>query len=73
VLNVTGWLGSIFGLIGSLLLAINTSFSGWGFVAFLFSNAAWLFYGVKTKTWSIVSMQVGFTATSLIGIYRWMA
>ncbi|MGZ8151598.1 MAG: hypothetical protein ACXW1W_00410 [Methylococcaceae bacterium] len=72
MLSVIGWFGSLTGLLGSLLLALNNELSGWGFVVFLVSNAAWLFYGVQTKTWSMVAMQIGFTATSLLGIWRWM-
>jgi hypothetical protein len=72
LVNVMAWFGSIAGLIGSLLLAVNAEYSGWGFVAFLVSNAAWFYYGVKTKTWSMCVMQIGFTLTSILGIYRWM-
>jgi hypothetical protein len=67
-----GWVGSIFGLIGSLLLALNTSYSGYGFLAYLGSNFAWLYHGVKTRTWALVVMQVGFTLTSLVGLRNWV-
>jgi hypothetical protein len=70
--EIIGWFGSITGLIGGLLLALNAPYSGWGFVAFLLSNTAWLSHGIRTKTWSLVAMQVGFTATSLLGVWRWM-
>jgi hypothetical protein len=72
MLKAVGWFGSVTGLLGSLILALNTSFSGWGFVAFLLSNAAWLTYGIKTRTWSMVAMQIGFTATSTLGVWRWL-
>jgi hypothetical protein len=71
-INGVAWFGSIIGLLGSLLFALNNDFSGWGFVAFLVSNTAWLFYGVQTKTWSLCIMQIGFTFTSILGIYRWI-
>ena len=72
MLTLVGWTGSIAGLIGSLLLALNNSYSGWGFVGFLISNAAWFYYGIRTKTWSMVMMQVGFTGTSILGVWQWM-
>lgn len=71
-LTVVGWLGSISGLVGSALLAVNTPFSGYGFLAFLFSNACWFTHGIVTRTWPLVAMQLGFTATSLVGVYRWL-
>jgi len=66
------WLGSVLGLIGAFLLALNTALSGFGWVAFIGSNAAWIAYGCRTRTWSLVTMQVGFTATSMLGIWRWL-
>ena len=44
-ISCVAWFGSFTGLLGSLLLALQSEVSGWGFVVFLVSNAAWLFYG----------------------------
>jgi drug/metabolite transporter (DMT)-like permease len=66
------WIGCIFGVAGAFLLATRTRYSGWGFVLFLVSNLAWGWYGVLTKTESMIIMQVAFTATSLLGIWRWV-
>lgn len=65
------WSGAILGLVGSLLLALNVHVSGYGFVAFLASNLCWLVFGIKSRAWGLVTMQVGFTLTSLMGIYNW--
>ncbi len=37
------WAGATMGITGATLLATNTSFSGWGWIAFLGSNLAWIF------------------------------
>jgi len=71
-LVIAGWIGSVLGLIGSLLLALHNDYSGFGFVAFLGSNVAWFYHGIRTGTWSMVIMQIGFTATSLLGVVKWM-
>ena len=68
-----GWVGSILGLIGAALLALNFEYSGYGWFAFLASNVAWIAYGLRTKTRSLLTMQLGFTLTSIIGLYRWLA
>lgn len=67
------WFGSLTGLIGAAILALNTSFSGWGFAAFLASNFAWIAFGLANRSWGLVTMQVGFTATSILGMYRWLS
>ena len=66
------WCGSLTGLAGAALLATNSSWSGYGFLLFLVSNVAWITYAIKTRMWSMITMQVGFTATSLLGISRWI-
>lgn len=64
--------GCITGIIGALLLALNNEASRWGFVFFLASNFCWLAFGLALGIGGMVWMQVAFTVTSLLGIYRWL-
>lgn len=66
------WLGSVTGLLGAGLLALNSSISGYGFIAFLISNCCWIAFGISIRSRPMIAMQAGFTATSLVGIYRWL-
>lgn len=66
------WLGCLFGLAGAFVLAMNASYSGWGFVLFLLSNGFMITYGLITKARGIILMQLGFTATSAIGAANWL-
>ncbi len=70
--NALEWAGCATGLLGAWLLALNNRLSGWGFAAFLVSNVLWIAFGVATGAAGLVVMQVGFTATSLLGMYRWL-
>lgn len=65
-------LASAFGLAGTTLLAFNGKRAGWGFVAFLASNAGWLAFSFAGGHWFMFAQQVGFTITSLIGIWTWL-
>jgi hypothetical protein len=71
LVNIVGWIGSVLGLAGSLIVALNTPYSGYGFLVYLGSNFAWLYHGVKTQTWALVVMQIGFTTTSFLGLWNW--
>lgn len=71
-LEILQWLGCITGVAGSLLLALNTRYSGWGFALFLISNVFWAAYGMQTSAFGLLAMQGVFTITSLIGIQRWL-
>lgn len=66
------WIGGAFGVLGALLLALNNRLSGWGFVSFLPSNVCWIAFGIMTNAPGLIFMQAAFTATGLLGIYRWM-
>jgi len=72
VLNLLEWTGCAFGLIGAAMLALNNKYSGWGFVAFLISNGFWIAFGIQTQTMGLILMQVGFTITSLMGVWNWL-
>jgi hypothetical protein len=65
-----GWIACGFALAGSLLLAVRCRVSAWGWVGFLLSNLAWIAYAIATGTWNLLAQNLGFTVTSLIGIYR---
>ncbi len=65
------WMGSCLGILGALVLAMNTGASRYGWLMFLLSNAFWIFYAWRRKIQSLLIMQLVFTSTSLIGISRW--
>lgn len=57
---------------GALMLALNNQTSGYGFVAFLASNVCWLIFGWLTSAPGLVVMQLVFSVTSGLGIWRWL-
>lgn len=72
MLEVLEWSGTATGILGALLLAMNNRWSGWGFAAFLTSNGFWVAYGIQAQAAGLVTMQIVFTVTSLIGVWRWL-
>lgn len=64
-------LAAITGLLGAWFVADDDGkAAGWGFVAFLASNAAWIAVGYMSGLWGLIAQQVGFTALSLRGIWK---
>ncbi len=72
MMEILEWAGCATGLCGAAMLALNNRYSGWGFVLFLVSNVAWIFFGLLSHAAGMGVMQVGFTATSLMGIWKWL-
>ncbi len=65
-------ISALMGMIGALLLATRSRYAGWAFVLWLISNVGWIIFGAGNQHWFFIVQQVVFTATSLIGIYRWL-
>lgn len=64
------WIGCGFGLLGAALLALNCRVSRYGWLAFLAANAAMLVFAVDHAAYGLLAQQIGFSLTSILGIYR---
>lgn len=72
VISVTKWTGTLFGVTGATLIALNLPISGWGFILFLVSSVSWTVAGVTMRDNSLILLNGGFTAINLLGVYRWL-
>ena len=70
--TVMQWTGCALGIAGSIALARNDRYSGWGFVAYLASNAAWLAYGYASDIPALTLQHLVFAAISTFGVWRWL-
>lgn len=65
-------LSAALGLLGAILLASRSRWAGWAFVAWLISNIGWIVFGAGHQHWFFIAQQVGFTVTSVLGIWNWL-
>ncbi len=67
------WLGTVAGIAGALLIALNVggTIVGIGFIFFAVS-AAWVVAGWRMGEPSLVAMHGVFLAINLLGIWRWL-
>lgn len=65
-------LSASLGLLGALLLATKSRYSGLAFVAWFVSNLGWLIFGARNAHWFFFVQQIGFTFTSVLGIWNWL-
>jgi hypothetical protein len=70
MLSLLEWTGCGLGLLGALLLATNSRVSKYGWVAFLGANVAMIGLALGIGREGLLLQQVGFLATSALGIYR---
>lgn len=62
--------GAVAGMAGALLLAMP-AMPGWGFGAFLISNAAWLMFSARRRLWRMFAQQCVFLVSSVLGLWNW--
>jgi len=60
------------GLLGAFLLATKSRYAGLAFVAWFVSNLGWLIFGARNAHWFFFAQQIGFTITSVLGIWTWL-
>jgi len=58
------------GLLGSFLLATHTQVSRYGWLAFLIANIAMIGFAFMGSHYGLLTQQLGFMATTLLGVYR---
>lgn len=63
------WLGTATALIGSLLLSLSIPM---GWVLFVVSNGAWIWYAKTRNIKSMIYQQIGFSITTCIGLIGWL-
>lgn len=61
-----------FGVLGTVLLALRGPRAGWGFVAYLVSNAGWIGFAWIHGHWGMLAQQLAFTVSSLVGVWVWL-
>lgn len=69
------WIGALLGLLGAFLLATHSHVSRYGWLAFLGANVAMTAFAVTIGAYGLLLQQLGFTATTLLGLRRsglWM-
>lgn len=71
-MSAVKWFGTLTGVAGALILALNIPISGWGWVLFAVSAAAWTAAGMAMREYSLAVLQGTFLIVDLIGIWRWL-
>jgi subtilisin family serine protease len=69
--NVWGWIGTITGITGAVLVALNFEYSKFGYISFMISAITWTIQGAKNKDKSLVFLNSVFICVNGLGIYRW--
>ncbi len=70
-LSVIKWAGTVCILGGMFGIALNVGSEFLGFFLYAIGNSLWLVAALMLKEYSLVSIAIGGTAVSFLGMYRW--
>ena len=71
MITIYEWSGSLLGLLGAFLLALNNPrISRFGWIGFILANFAMILFAVSIHRNGLLLQQSGFLFTSLLGVYR---
>ncbi|NYT28361.1 hypothetical protein [Candidatus Thiodubiliella endoseptemdiera] len=69
--NIWGWVGTITGITGGILVALNFEYSKFGYIFFMISAVSWAVQGLKNDDKSLVLLNTVFICVNALGMYRW--
>ena len=73
MLKFLKYVGEIGGIVGALMLALNSdAISAYGYLFFTASSVAWTVAATYMKEWSLMRMSFAFTAINIMGLYNWL-
>jgi nicotinamide riboside transporter PnuC len=70
--KMLAWLGTICGIIGSVLVAANNGFQFVGYISFLVGAISCLITSIQRKDNSGITLWGFFTAVNIMGIYNYV-
>ena len=72
-LMIAKWVGTVLGVGGAVLIALNIGAVVYGFMLFLISSLLWSAVAVAQREISLVALQGAYAIINVLGIVRWMA
>jgi hypothetical protein len=71
LLDLVQWPAMLASLAAAWLVASSAERRrSFGFWIFLFSNVLWIVWGVHTKSWALVALQLGLAAMNIRGVKK---
>ncbi|CAC9596514.1 hypothetical protein [uncultured Gammaproteobacteria bacterium] len=71
--NNWGWLGTVTGITGALMVALNFEYSRYGYIFFMISAISWIIQGAKNNDKSLVLLNTVFVCINALGMYHWFS
>ena len=67
-----GWIGTVSGIIGSILVALNSGLQDVGYIFFLIGSLSWLFVSIKDRVNAAIMQWGFFTVINFVGLLSYL-
>ena len=64
-------IGTLFGVIGAILVAFNIGYNKLGYFFFLISSVCYIFFGLRINSKEMVTLNATFSIINIIGLFRY--
>lgn len=72
MIKTLAWAGAITGIIGAILLSLNVTISGYGYLFFIVSSICLMLWAFLDKQDHQLTMQTVFTLINFNGCVQWL-
>jgi hypothetical protein len=70
--KMSGWVGTVFGVLGALLVAANIGMNDVGYSCFLVGSSFSLYYSIKMRDNSQIILWAVFFAINVFGLFNYI-
>lgn len=70
--NELGWAGTVFGMVGSMLVALNNGMQDIGYICFLLGAISWLYVSIKDRNNAAIIQWGFFTIVNIVGLVSYL-
>lgn len=67
-----GWAGTVFGMFGSILVALNNGYQDVGYIFFLIGAVCWLYVSIGRKDNAGIIQWLFFTIVNIVGLVSYL-
>lgn len=68
-----GWIGSVAGIVGGIMVALKFEYSKFGYIFFMLSAITWTVQSIKNKDTALILLNIFFILINILGLYRWFS
>ena len=72
MVNKIEWAACTLGIVGAFTVALNATFSGYGFIPFLLGALGYCYVALTHRNIALFLLNLTFALANILGIFKWI-